>query len=170
MQRWIWESHSKRCLSKCIVPALPASRTFFLYGMWLWLLQFKENRLLWKLPAHLFGHYQPVCACLAVKSNPTLYDPRDSSPPGSCVHGIFRSRMLEWVAISFSRGSSPPRDWTHWQASSLPLSPLGSLISNSRLSINAGKSPRSCLGFSTQYLDFYTMTTPEYAVRNSSAS
>ena len=34
------------------------------------------------------------------------------SPPGSSVHGIFQARILEWVAISFSRGSSQPRDWT----------------------------------------------------------
>ena len=34
----------------------------------------------------------------------------DSSPPGSSVHGIFQARTLEWVAISYSRGSSSPRD------------------------------------------------------------
>jgi len=42
----------------------------------------------------------------------TLYDPRDCSPPGSSVHGISQARILEWVAISFSRASSQPRDWT----------------------------------------------------------
>ena len=36
----------------------------------------------------------------------------DCSPPGSSVHGIFQARALEWVAISFSRGSSQPRDRT----------------------------------------------------------
>ena len=36
----------------------------------------------------------------------TLCDPVDGSPPGSPVHGIFRARLLEWVAISYSRGSS----------------------------------------------------------------
>ena len=40
-------------------------------------------------------------------------DPRDCHPPGSSVHGIFQAWTLEWVAISFSRGSSQPRDWTH---------------------------------------------------------
>ena len=35
------------------------------------------------------------------------------SPPGSSVHGISQARILEWVAISYSRGSSWPRDWTH---------------------------------------------------------
>ena len=34
------------------------------------------------------------------------------SPPGSSVHGIFQARILEWVAIPISRGSSPPRDRT----------------------------------------------------------
>ena len=47
----------------------------------------------------------------------TLYDPTDCSLPGSCVHGILQSRILEWVAIFFSRGSSRPRDrtkvWCH---------------------------------------------------------
>ena len=36
---------------------------------------------------------------------------KDCSPPGSSVHGIFQERILEWVAISFSRESSQPRDW-----------------------------------------------------------
>ena len=43
---------------------------------------------------------------------PTLCDPMDCSLPGSSVHGIFQARILEWVAISFSRGSSQPRDQT----------------------------------------------------------
>ena len=46
------------------------------------------------------------------QSCPTLCDPMDCSLPGSSVHGIFQARVLEWVAISFSRGSSRPRDWT----------------------------------------------------------
>ena len=41
---------------------------------------------------------------------PTLFDPMDCSRPGSSVQGIFQARILEWVAISFSRGSSPSRD------------------------------------------------------------
>ena len=46
------------------------------------------------------------------QSCPTLCDPMDCSLPGSSVHGIFQARVLEWIAISFSRGSSQPRDWT----------------------------------------------------------
>ena len=42
----------------------------------------------------------------------TLWDPMDCSLTGSSIHGIFQARILEWVAISFSRRSSQPRDWT----------------------------------------------------------
>ena len=40
----------------------------------------------------------------------TLCNPMDCSPPGSSLHGISQARILEWVAVPFSRGSSPPRD------------------------------------------------------------
>ena len=43
----------------------------------------------------------------------TLCNPMDCSPPGSSVHGIFQARILEWVAISLSKGSSRPKDQTH---------------------------------------------------------
>ena len=43
----------------------------------------------------------------------TLCDPLDCSPPGSSVHWISKARILEWIGICFSRGSSQPRDWTH---------------------------------------------------------
>ena len=46
------------------------------------------------------------------QSCPTPCDPTDCSLPSSSVHGIFQARVLEWVAISFSRGSSQPRDQT----------------------------------------------------------
>ena len=46
------------------------------------------------------------------QSCPTLWDHIDCSPPGSSVHGILQARILEWVAISFSRGSSWLRDRT----------------------------------------------------------
>ena len=46
------------------------------------------------------------------QSCPTLWNPMDCSLPGSSVHGIFQAIVLEWIAISFSRGSSQPRDWT----------------------------------------------------------
>ena len=53
-----------------------------------------------------------LCSCLVIQSCLTLCIPLDSSLPGSSVLGIFLARILEWVAISYSRGSSQPRDWT----------------------------------------------------------
>ena len=53
-----------------------------------------------------------VHACSVAHWYPTLYDPTDSNPPDSSVHGILRARMVEWMAISSSRGSSSPRDRT----------------------------------------------------------
>ena len=47
--------------------------------------------------------------CLVIKSCPALCDPIDCSPPGSSVHGISHARILEWVAMPSSRGSSLPR-------------------------------------------------------------
>ena len=44
----------------------------------------------------------------------TLCNPIDCSPPGSSVHGILQARILEWVAMSSSRGSSQPRDWNQF--------------------------------------------------------
>ena len=46
------------------------------------------------------------------QSCPTLCNAMDCSPLGSSVHGILQARILEWVAVSFSRGSSQPRDQT----------------------------------------------------------
>ena len=54
-----------------------------------------------------------TCVCVkSLQSCLTLRDPVDTSPPGSSVHGILQARILGWVAISFSRGSSQPRDGT----------------------------------------------------------
>ena len=47
------------------------------------------------------------------KSSLTLCYPMDCSPPGSSVHGFFQTRILEWVAVSYSRGSSQLRDQIH---------------------------------------------------------
>ena len=53
-----------------------------------------------------------LCACSVTQLCLALCDPMDCSPPGSSVHGIFQVRILEWVAISYFRGSSWPRDQT----------------------------------------------------------
>ena len=49
---------------------------------------------------------------LVAQSYPTLCDPMDCGLPGSSVHGILQARILEWIAIPFSRGSFWPRDLT----------------------------------------------------------
>ena len=55
-----------------------------------------------------------LCACARLlQSYSTLYGPMDCSPPGSSVHGILQARILEWISMCSSRGSSQPRDWTH---------------------------------------------------------
>ena len=53
-----------------------------------------------------------VCVCMHTQSCLTLCDHMSCSLPSSSVHGIFQARILEWVAISFSRGSLQPRDRT----------------------------------------------------------
>ena len=67
----------------------------------------------------MLGMHVRVCSYLKVKSESevaqsclTLCDCMDFSLPGSSLHGILQARVLEWVAISFSRGSSQPRDRT----------------------------------------------------------
>ena len=54
----------------------------------------------------LKGESEVAQSCL------TLCDLMDCSLPGSSIHGIFQARVLEWVAISFSKGLSQPRDHT----------------------------------------------------------
>ena len=54
-----------------------------------------------------------MCVCgLVAQLCTTLCDPMDYSQPGSSIHGILQPRILEWVAIPFSRGYSPPRNRT----------------------------------------------------------
>ena len=62
----------------------------------------------------------------SLQSCPALCGPMDYSLPGSSVHGILQARILEWVAISFSRGSSQPRDRT--TSISAPALQAGSLL------------------------------------------
>ena len=73
-----------------------------------------------------------VHSCESLWSCPTLCNPMDRGPPGSSVHGILQARILEWVAMPCSRGSSRPRDRTcvsyvylHQQAGSLLPAPPG---------------------------------------------
>ena len=58
------------------------------------------------------GH-SVLCYAKSLQSCPTLCNPRDCSLPGSCVLGILQARILEWVAMPSSRGSSQTKDRTH---------------------------------------------------------
>ena len=60
-----------------------------------------------------WADYCYSCCCLLAQSWPTLCYPVDCGLPGSSMHGISQTGILEWVAISYSRGSSWPKDWTH---------------------------------------------------------
>ena len=75
----------------------------------------------WVVEISLIVHFFGQClqlgpVMLVAQSCPTFCDPIDCSLPGSSVHGILQARVLEWVAIPFSRGSSWPRDrtWVSW--------------------------------------------------------
>ena len=75
--------------------------------------------------------YTIVC-CSVTKLYPVLYNPKDYSPPGPSVHGISKARILELVAISFSKGLFVTQglnpSFVHWQVDSSPLNHLGSSV------------------------------------------
>ena len=65
----------------------------------------------WGEPSSIL-HQFSLWTYVYVQSHPTVCNPRDCSPSGSSVHGIFQARTLNWVAISYSKRSFWPRDWT----------------------------------------------------------
>ena len=74
------------------------------------LLQHSNKRALFK--KNVISNVSKGILMLVAQSCPSLCTLMNCSPPGSYVYGILQARGLEWVAISFSRGSSQPRDWT----------------------------------------------------------
>ena len=71
--------------------------------------------IIFKFFPHLGQHRilsRVPCAIHLLQSYLSLCDPVDCSPPGSILHGILQARILEWVAIPFSKGSFQPRDRT----------------------------------------------------------
>ena len=89
-----------------------------------WLQNLEELLL---LLMHAWVHAKSLQSC------PTLCNPMMCSPPGSSVCGVFQARILEWVAISFPKGSIPTQgsnpSLQHWQVDSLPLSHQESPVS-----------------------------------------
>ena len=80
------------------------------YSIHSFILQVLIEHLLCASPDLYIG-LDSVCARSLTQSCPTLCDTMVCSLPGSAIHGISQARILEWVAISSSRGSSWPRDW-----------------------------------------------------------
>ena len=69
-----------------------------------------------------------MCGCSVISVISTSLPPYGPQSPGSSVHGISEAGILEWVAISFSKGSSQPRDWTqvsHMAGGSVMSEPPG---------------------------------------------
>ena len=85
---------------------------------------------LWEIWS-IAGYIRKI-SCMCAQLSPTLCNPMDCSPPDPFGPWNFPARILEWVAIYFSRGSSQPRDLTciscllYWQVDSLPLNHLES--------------------------------------------
>ena len=74
---------------------------------------FKKKKIRIKRLPNIVEKLLYTCVCMLVTQLClTLWDPVDCSPPGSSVHWILQARILEWVAMPSSRGSSQPRDQT----------------------------------------------------------
>ena len=80
---------------------MPIKSKFPSYSCFLWL----------SFPLYRYVAFN-VCRAKSLQSCSTLCDAMDCSQPGSSVHGILQARILEWVTISFSKGSSQPRGQT----------------------------------------------------------
>ena len=135
---WFYTSFHSQHLLACLVhgrcPIKSISMgVFFFLG--LYFSQYTIHRFshqLTQAPPHRYWVCKKEKSGSVAQSCPTLCDPIGCSPPGFSVHGILQARILEWVVIPFSRGSSPPRDqtWICWVSSIdrwmfLPLSPPG---------------------------------------------
>ena len=71
-----------------------------------------EVKAFWSRKPAEAKYSHPVCMhAKSLQSCPTLWDPMNCSLPGASVHGIVMARMLGWVTMPFSRGSSQPRVW-----------------------------------------------------------
>ena len=125
-QQFLPEMCPRRCVVECSRPLSVALHT------WKWPRFSSETNRLWHRLHPLRRWEWPVCSSmwqsgemsqtrwylqkkvkvLVTQSCLTLCDSVDCSPPGSSVSGILQARIREWIALHFSRGSSPPRDWT----------------------------------------------------------
>ena len=77
----------------------------------LWQMVWRFLKIKIELPCVCVCARARACAKL-LQSCPTLWDPVDYTLPGSSAHGVLQTRILEWISIAYSRGSSQPRDQT----------------------------------------------------------
>ena len=106
----IMHAHGKahKCLEKYDMELKTSCSALLLHKLIFWFAKSFPQQI-----ALLFWYSDPRSVCVLVsQSCSTLCDLMDYSPPSSSVHGIFQARTLEWVAISFSKGSSQPRNRT----------------------------------------------------------
>ena len=121
---WLWcVGFSLRCL---LLLSMALGRSLRSCSVW----ALEQNQWLWcrALVAHSMcslprAEIEPMSALarrfliiggcvLVAQLCPTFCNPTYCSPPGFSVHGVLQARILEWIAIHFSRGTSQPRDWT----------------------------------------------------------
>ena len=108
----LWDSTGKTIGVRC---HFLLQRIFLTHGLNPHLLHWQADSLpLCNLGSHTHIYYIHICIYMkwseVAQSCPTVCNPVDCSLSGSSIHGILQARILEWVAISFSRGSSQPRD------------------------------------------------------------
>ena len=110
----LWPVHllGKTLLAFALLHFVLQDQTCLLFQVSLDFLLLHSSPLWWKGHLFLCLSSRRSYVCEVAQSCPTLCNPMVCSLPGSSVHGIFQARVLEWVAISFSRGSSPPRNQT----------------------------------------------------------
>ena len=104
-----WISLLSKGLSRVFSNTTVQKHQFFGTQLSLWS---NSNIHTWLLEKPQLWLNGPLSASEVAQSSPTLGHPVDCNLPGSSVHGIFQARVLEWVAISFSRVSSQLRDQT----------------------------------------------------------
>ena len=111
-------------------------------------------------------HYIPLCIrAMWLQSCLTLFHPLDCSLLSSSIHGILQARILKWVAMPSSRGSSWPRDGTRvsfcvplWQAGSLPLAPPAVGTNTYRMNTPLINISAMCVCYSKQCCDGHHWT------------
>ena len=119
---YAWQVNAGCCqwclsLSSCVAP-LQAAWVFPWHGIWLpqnkWSKRQtgRSQNIFHELASEIILYFSTILWVQVAQLCPTLQPHGLYSLSGSSVHGISQARILDWITISFSRGSSQPRDWT----------------------------------------------------------